>query len=103
MKIALEQIRETPRALSYTEEVDSLNSELDRGAGDFHVADGAAVDVEYHRAGLDVFVGGTVRATIGGRCARCLGEYTFDLDMPLEVVLTPAVAATPRSGALREE
>lgn len=103
MKIALEQIRETPRALSYVEEVEDLNRELERGAGDFRVPDGIAVDVSYHRAGLDVFVDGGVRATVRGTCARCLEEYTFSLETPVALVLTPAAAATLRSGALREE
>jgi uncharacterized protein len=103
MKIALEQIRETPRALSYVEEVEDLNRELGRGAGDFTVPDGLAVDVSYHRAGLDVFIEGVVRAAVRGTCARCLGEYTFPLEAPVALVLTPAAAAMPRSGALREE
>jgi uncharacterized protein len=103
MKIALDQIRETPRALSYVEEVEDLNRELERGAGDFRVPEGIAVEVSYHRAGLDVFVDGAVRATVLGTCARCLGEYTFPLAAPITLVLTPAAAATPRSGALREE
>src|SRR5262249_40548799 len=77
MKIALEQIRETPRALSYVEDVDALNLELGRGAGDYRLGEGLTVDVSYHRAGLDVFVDGTVHAEVYGRCARCLGDYAF--------------------------
>jgi uncharacterized protein len=106
MKIALDQIRETPRALSYVEEaaeVDALNRELDRGAGDFHVPDGVAVDIAYHRAGLDVFVDGTVRAGVRGTCARCLAEYEFALETPVGIVLAPAAAAVPHTGPLRDE
>jgi uncharacterized protein len=103
MKIALEQIRETPRALSYVEDVDALNLELGRGAGDYRLAEGLAVEVSYHRAGLDVFVEGTVRAVVHGSCARCLGDYAFTLDVPVAIVLTPAATAAPTSGALREE
>src|SRR4029453_2753350 len=103
MKIALDQIRETPRALSYVEEVEDLNRELERGAGDFRVPEGIAVEVSYHRAGLDVFLDGAVRATVRGTCARCLGEYTFPLAAPITLVLTPAAAAKPRSGALAGE
>jgi|SRR5215468_914144 len=103
MKIALEQIRETPRVLSYVEEAEDLNRELERGAGDFRLPGGLGVDVSYHRAGLDVFIEGVVRAAVRGTCARCLGEYSFTLEAPVALVLTPAAAATPRSGALREE
>ena len=103
MKIALEQIRETPRALSYVEEVTTLNEALARGAADFSVPESLAVDVSYHRAGLDVFVEGMVRGTVRGTCARCLAEYPFSLEAPVALVLTPAAAETPRKGALREE
>jgi uncharacterized protein len=103
MKIALEQIRETPRALSYVEEVAALNEALARGAGDFRLPDGLAVELSYHRAGLDVFIEGTVQGTVHGTCARCLAEYPFGLEAPVAIVLTPAAAETPHSGALREE
>ena len=103
MKISLDQIRETPRALSYAETVDALNRELARGAGDFRLADDLSVDVSYHRAGLDVFFDGAVRGAVEGRCARCLAQYRFPLEAPLAIVLTPKAAAPPRSGVLREE
>jgi uncharacterized protein len=103
MKIALEQIRETPRALSYVEDVQTLNSELERGAGDFRIPDAITVDVSHHRAGLDVFIEGAVRAIVHGTCARCLGDYPFRLEATIALVLTPAAAATPRSGGLRAE
>ena len=103
MKIALDQIRETPRALSYAETVDALNRELARGTGDFRLADDLWVDVSYHRAGLDVFFEGGMRGAVEGRCARCLAQYRFPLEAPLAIVLTPKAAAPQRSGALREE
>ena len=103
MKIALDQIRETPRALSYAETVDALNRELARGAGDFRLADDLWVDVSYHRAGLDVFFDGALRGAVEGCCARCLAHYRFPLEAPLAIVLTPKAAATPRSGGLRQE
>jgi uncharacterized protein len=103
MKIALDQIRETPRVLSYAEDVDALNRELARGAGDFRLADHLLVDVSYHRAGLDVFFDGAVRGAVQGCCARCLAEYRFPLEAPLAIVLTPKAAAPSHSRALREE
>lgn len=103
MRIALDQIRETPRALAYVEDVGPLNLELARGAGDFRVADGLAVDLAYHRAGLDVFFHGGLRGAVQGCCARCLSDYTFALDVPVAIVLTPRAAADLRAGLLREE
>src|SRR5262249_62324242 len=98
MKIALDQIRETPRALSYAEKVDVLNRELARGAGDFRLAGDLLVDVSYHRAGLDVFFEGAVRGAVEGCCARWLGEDRFALEEPLAIVLMQKAAAEHRSG-----
>ncbi|HJQ83417.1 MAG TPA: DUF177 domain-containing protein [Candidatus Binatia bacterium] len=93
MKIALDDIKATPKTLAYTEEVDELNGRLARGASDWRVPDGPAVDVEYYRSGLDVFFRGAVHGRVLGTCARCLEEYPFALDHPFVFVLTPRAAA----------
>jgi uncharacterized protein len=93
MKIALEDIKASPKALSYTEEVEDLNARLDRGVHDYRVPAGLAVDVEYYRAGLDVFFEGSLRGEALGICARCLEEYAFPLTQPFRFVLTPRAAA----------
>jgi DUF177 domain-containing protein len=93
MRIALDDIKATPKELSYSEEVDELNARLDRGVHDYRVPPGLAVDVEYYRAGLDLFFEGALRGEVIGTCARCLDEYTFRLDRAFRFVLTPRVAA----------
>ena len=103
MKIALDEIREVPRSLAYLEAAEPLNRELARGAGDFQVAEALAVELAHRRAGLEVFVEGMVRAEVRGRCARCLSEYRFPLEVALDVVLAPASAAEEHPGALRDD
>jgi uncharacterized protein len=103
MKIPLDEIREVPRTVAYVEPSAPLNRELARGAGDFEVLDGLAVDVTHHRAGLDVFLEGTVHGELRGICARCLGELRLPLDAPLALVLVPASVMSAPGGAVREE
>jgi len=103
MKIAISDIKATPQHLGYIEEVEELNQRLARGVRDFQVGRGMAVEVEYYRAGLDLFFQGTVRSEVVGSCARCLEEYPFPLDRRFAVVLTPRAAAGVAAGQLSAE
>ena len=103
MKITVSDIKAEPQHLSYVEEVEELNQRLGRGVRDFQVAPGMDVDVEYYRAGLDLFFEGTVRGEVVGSCARCLEEYPFSLDRRFAFVLTPRVAAGVAKGELSVE
>ena len=103
MKIAIRDIKAAPQHLSYVEEVEELNQRLGRGVRDFQVGQGMAVDVEYYRAGLDLFFQGSVRSEVVGTCARCLEEYPFPLDRRFAFVLTPRAAAGVAAGQLSVE
>jgi DUF177 domain-containing protein len=103
MKIALEDIKDTPKELRYTEEVEELNARLDRGVRDYRVPAGLAVDVEYYRAGLDVFFRGSLHGQVLGTCARCLEDYTFGLDHPFVFVLSPRAAAVTEPARLSSD
>ena len=103
MKIAIRDIKAAPQHLSYVEEVEELNQRLGRGVRDFQVGQGMAVDVEYYRAGLDLFFQGSVCSEVVGTCARCLEEYPFPLDRPFAFVLTPRAAAGVAAGQLSVE
>src|SRR5712664_2484129 len=100
MKIALDDIKATPKKLAYTEGVDELNARLERGVHDYRVPRGLDVRVEYYRAGLDVFFHGSLHGDVLGTCARCLEEYAFGLDHPFVFVLTPRAAAGAESAKL---
>ncbi len=103
MKIAVKDIKATPRRLAYTEDVAELNRRLARGVQDFQLPHGVDVDVEYYRAGLDLFFNGSVHGDVAGTCGRCLEEYPFRVDRTFAVVLTPRAAAITEGGELDEE
>ncbi len=103
MKIALDDIKATPKELAYTEGVDELNARLERGVHDYRVPRGLDVRVEYYRAGLDVFFHGSLHGEVVGTCARCLEEYAFGLDHPFVFVLEPRAAAPSESARLSAE
>src|SRR5438093_11987566 len=96
MKIALDDIKATPKELAYTEGVEELNARLDRGVHDYRVPRGLDVRVEYYRAGLDVFFHGSLHGEVVGTCARCLEEYAFGLDQPFLFGHVPAAAVPLR-------
>lgn len=92
MKIAIDDIKASPKELGYTEEVDELNARLGRGVQDYRVAPELAVALEYYRAGLDIFFRGSLRGQVHGQCARCLEDYVFGLEHDFRCVLTPRSA-----------
>jgi uncharacterized protein len=100
MKILLDDIEASPKALSYTEGVEELNARLGRGVRDYHVPEGLEVALEYYRAGFDLFFEGSLGGTVLGTCARCLEEYRFPLAQRFHFVLTPRAAADTESARL---
>ena len=93
MKIAIDDIKATPKELRYTEDVADLNAQLARGVRDYRLPRGFDVEAEYHRSGLDVFFRGDLHGEVVGTCARCLEEYSFGLDHPFVFLLSPRAAA----------
>lgn len=92
MKFRIDDITAAPKERHYDESTDALNAELDE-SGDYHVRDPLHVDVEYYRAGLDLFFQGALRTEVVARCGRCLEEYAFPVAGPFRIVLTPRAAA----------
>ncbi|HLK10121.1 MAG TPA: DUF177 domain-containing protein [Candidatus Binatia bacterium] len=103
MKIQVEDIEASPKALDYAEEVDELNARLTRGVPDYHMPAALGVHVSYYRAGLDLFFEGTARGQVHACCARCAEEYSFSLDAPFRFVLTPRAAGDPAGTELGAE
>ena len=101
MKIALDDIKESPKHLSYTEDVEELNARLGRPVQDYRVTRGLQVDVEYYRAGLELFFTGALHGEVHGCCARCLEDYTFSLEHPFAFVLMPRAAGLVAQGRER--
>jgi uncharacterized protein len=103
MKIAIDDIKASPKELSYAEEVEELNARLGRGVRDYRLPAALTVHLTHYRAGLELFFHGALHARVLGTCARCLEEYVFGLDYPFAFVLMPRAAAGPRQAALSPE
>jgi uncharacterized protein len=103
MRIPVDQIEESAKHLSYVEDVAVLDDVHTQAPHDYDFAQGVEVDLEYYRAGLDVFFDGGVRAPVRGTCARCLEEYDFALDARFQLVLTPRAAAVDEPSELRSD
>jgi DUF177 domain-containing protein len=102
MKILVDDIKASPKRLCYREDVDELNARLGNGAHEYSMGTGMGVDVEYYRAGLDLFFRGSLDAQVQATCARCLEEYEFPLHHDFDFVLVPraaAIAAAPHLSA----
>jgi uncharacterized protein len=91
MKFRIDDIKASPKRRRYDEDAGELNARL-ADAGDYRVPDPLHVDVEYYRAGLDLFFQGDLRGGVVARCGRCLEEYPIPVAAPFRVVLTPRAA-----------
>jgi uncharacterized protein len=103
MKIQVDDIKASPKALDYDEDVVELNARLASGVQDYRLPHDLAVSVSFYRAGLDLFFEGTARGQVQGRCARCAEDYVFFLDAPFAAVLTPRAAAGTEGSQLSAE
>jgi uncharacterized protein len=92
MKINIDDIKASPTALDYVENVDDLNQRLGRGAREYRVDRGLDVHLTHYKSGLDIFFDGTVQGAVRATCARCLGEFDLPLDDRFSIVLTPRSA-----------
>lgn len=103
MKLKVDDITALPKNLEYAEGAAEMNARLAGGAGDYRMADDVRVSVAYYRAGLDVYLSGTLEGSITGVCARCTEEFHFPLTTELRLVLAPRSTDARGGGALAAE
>jgi len=103
MRIPVDQVEETAKHLHYVEDVEGLNARLRSGPCDFQVPAGLEVDLDYYRAGLDVYVDGDLHGEVRATCARCAEDFSFPLDAHVQAVLAPRSTAPGDSGELDED
>ena len=90
MKILVNQIRESPNQLSFTEGIEELNRLYGEERGrDFRFPPLLDVRLAYYRSGRELFFRGAVGGMIEGHCGRCLKSYAFPLKKEFDFVLTP--------------
>ena len=104
MKLNVHEIEETAKSLAYAEPTEPLNGVLVHGGVcDFKFHSPATVDLEYYRAGQELFFQGHVKGGVIGHCARCIEEYSFELDKDFSFVLVPRPDVVPGKGEVPED
>src|SRR5262245_16560982 len=98
VKIALDDIKASPKQLSYIEDVAELNDRLGRGVQDYRVTRGLEVAVEYYRAGLDLLFSGSLTGAVQRPCGRRREDYAFGLEHTSTLAPKPRAAGLPSHG-----
>lgn len=97
MKIPVDEIPQSPKEISFSENIEELNEIYRRSNNpDFAFPALLEVDLSYYRSGSDIFFDGSFRGEIVGRCGRCLEDYRFTMDSSFAVVLSPDPARSER-------
>ncbi len=65
-------------------------AELDTREYDFELEGPPLVDGRATRAGLDMRLRGSIKATISATCDRCLNEVKIPVEIPFDLFYTPA-------------
>lgn len=90
MKLAVDQITESPKDLRFAEHIEELNLIYAEGqVRDFRFPPSIDVDLSYYRSGRELFFHGLLRGLIEGNCSRCLNSYAFPIEKEFGFVLTP--------------
>jgi uncharacterized protein len=90
VRIALRDIEEATKELSFEEPTEELNALLARGpVQDYKLSEPAQVHVSHYRSGRELFFAGQVAGRVSGQCVRCLELYDFELVTPFAFVLVP--------------
>ena len=90
MKIAVDEIPQTPKEIDFSESVEELNHIYSRESNrDFGFPPSLDVHLVYYRSGAELFFSGRLRGPLTGRCGRCLEEFGFALDKHFDFVLIP--------------
>ncbi len=105
MKLALDQIAESPKDISFSERVEELNL-IYKGEDkvrDFRFPSFLDVNLVYYRSGREIFFQGRFGGTIEGRCSRCLKSYSFPIEKEFDFVLTPQPLSAKSKELNRDE
>lgn len=90
MKIAVDQITESPKELRFAENIEELNLIYTEGqVRDFRFPPRIDVDLVHYRSGRELLFHGSFAGTIEGVCSRCLKSYAFPIEKGFGFVLTP--------------
>jgi uncharacterized protein len=104
VKLNIHEIEEHAKNLAFDEPTDSLNGVLVHGeVCDFEMPATSQVEIEYYRAGQELFFQGHISSDVIGHCARCLEPYPFTLTTDFSVGLLPKQPLPPEIELKGEE
>jgi uncharacterized protein len=90
VKLRVEDITAEAKALSFAEPEGDINRVLEKGPlKEFRVEAPMRVEMEYYRAGTELFFQGQLRASTQEVCARCAEEFSAPSERNFRFVLTP--------------
>ena len=103
VKLRVDDITAEAKALSFAEPEGDINRILEKGPlKEFHVQAPMRVEMEYYRAGTELFFQGQLHASTQEVCARCAEEFTAPSERGFRFVLTPRTVGLADDN-LREE
>ncbi|MGH7773559.1 MAG: YceD family protein [Candidatus Binatia bacterium] len=105
MKLAVDQITESPKDISFSERVEELNliyKEEDK-VRDYYFPPFLNVKLVYYGSGQEIFFQGWFGGTIEGRCSRCLKSYSFPIEKEFDFVLAPQPLSAKSKELSRDE
>jgi uncharacterized protein len=104
MRIAVDQITESPKDLRFAEKIEELNQIYKEGqVRDFRFPPYIDVDLVYYRSGQELFFHGSLEGMIEGYCSRCLKSYAFPIKKEFGFVLTPEPLPAKNKELSRDE
>ncbi len=104
MKLAVNQVTESPRDIRFQEGVDELNRTCATDPrSDFRFLAPIEVELSYYRSGRDIFFHGVLTGTVEGCCSRCLKSYPSSIEKRFDFVLTPELPPAKSRGLNRGE
>lgn len=90
VRIALNDIHESPKELRFEQPTADLNRLVERGpVRDFQFPAVAAGHLTCYRTGAELFFAGELAVTVVGECARCTEDFQFRLVVPFASVFVP--------------
>ena len=93
MKLPVDDVTEIPTTLTFTEDVEDLAARLRLGAPDWRSTAALECELTHYRAASELVLTGMIHAPLLATCARCVEEFLWVLDTPLELVLSPRQSA----------
>jgi uncharacterized protein len=97
MKIPVDEIPQSPREISFLENIEELNKVYRRNEHpDFGFPSRLPVELTYSRSGREIFLNGSFCGQLTGYCGRCLEKYRFTLEQSFALVLTPEPVRSER-------